>query len=112
MKPLALLIPGLDGTGLLYYRQTTAMAERYRILAYRFRSRARFSCQDLVEELGCATRDESPGSIVVVGESFGGTLAMLFSLAYPERVRCLMLVNTFSMYKRRILIRFACSLAP
>ncbi len=108
---MALLIPGLDGTGLLYYRQIEPLEERFRILAHRFRPRSDFDYPDLVEELGEATSDATPGSIVVVGESFGGTVAMCYVLAYPERVNRLVLINTFSRYRWRIRIRLGCYLA-
>jgi 3-oxoadipate enol-lactonase len=112
MKPLALLIPGLDGTGLLYYRQVKPLEERYRILAWRFRPRAAFDYQDLVEELVQATRDEPADSLVVVGESFGGTIALHYALAYPEKVSRLVLINSFSAYKHRLRIRLGCWFAP
>ena len=111
MKPLALLIPGLDGTGLLYYRQTKPLEERYRVLAWRFQPRAEFGYPDLVEELACASRDEAPGSLVVVGESFGGTIALHFALEHSRRIARLVLINTFPAYRRRLRIRLGCSLA-
>lgn len=111
-KPLALLIPGLDGTGLLYYRQLAALSERYRPLAWRFRDAGEFDIPDLVRELGEGTEGEAPHSILVVGESFGGVLAMHYVLAYPERVRRLILVNTFARYPGRLRIGAARCLAP
>ncbi len=112
MKPLIVLIPGLDGTGLLYYRQIEPLEERYRVLAYRPQSRAVFDYQDLVDELDSAVPDVAPASMTVVGESFGGTAAMHYVLAYPEKVARLVLINTFSRYRQRIRIRLGCCLAP
>jgi pimeloyl-ACP methyl ester carboxylesterase len=111
-KPLALLIPGLDGSGLLYYRQIGALSERYRPVAWRFRAAGEFDISDLVRELGEGTEGEAPRSILVVGESFGGVLAMHYVLEYPERVRRLILVNTFARYPCRLRIRAARALAP
>jgi pimeloyl-ACP methyl ester carboxylesterase len=106
MKPLALLIPGLDGTGEMFYRQIAALSPCHRVLAWKFRDRSSFDFHDLVEELGEGTAGEEPGSILVVGESFGGTVAIHYVLAYPERVSCLALINTFPYYRprRRILL--------
>ena len=106
MKPLALLIPGLDGTGEMFYRQIAALSSRHRVLAWKFSERSSFDFRDLVEELGEGTAGEEPGSILVVGESFGGTIAMHYVLAYPERVSRLALINTFPYYRprRRILL--------
>ncbi|PYV11856.1 MAG: hypothetical protein DMG07_18255 [Acidobacteria bacterium] len=91
-KALALLIPGLDGTGRLYYRQIERLSARYRVRPWEFRQAGRFDDADLVGELARATGGEPPATIVVVGESFGGTVAMHFALACPDRVGTLMLV--------------------
>lgn len=107
-KPLALLIPGLDGTGKFYYRQVGPLSVRSRVLAWEFRRQADFDFADLVEELGEGTAAEEPGTIAVVGESFGGTVAMHYVLAYPERVGRLVLINTFPSYRWKIRISLAC----
>ncbi len=111
-KQLALLIPGLDGTGRLYYRQFDALSTRYRVCAWEFQKRADFDIPDLVSELAEGTAGEDPGSILVVGESFGGPVAIQYVLTFPERVRKLVLINTFPAYARRIRIRLACKLVP
>ena len=111
-KPLALLIPGLDGTGKFYERHVAALAARYRVLAWEYRRCESFDFSDLVDELGAATRAEESGSVAVVGESFGGTVAMHYVLSYAERVRTLILINTFPSYRRQLRIRLACRLVP
>ncbi len=111
-KPLALLIPGLDGTGRFFHRHVAALSTRYRVCPWEFRKRAQFGFDDLVAELADATAGEEPGSIAVVGESFGGPVAIHFVVAYPERVRSLILINSFAFYRRRIRIRLACRMAP
>jgi pimeloyl-ACP methyl ester carboxylesterase len=107
MKPPALLIPGLDGTGKLFYRQIDRLSEYYRVVAWNFLPRAFFQISDLVQELAQYTGGEQAGSMLVVGESFGGVVAMHFALSYPERLNRLGLVNTFPVYRRRIRIRLA-----
>jgi pimeloyl-ACP methyl ester carboxylesterase len=111
-KPLALLIPGLDGTGKLFYRQIPALSERYRVVAWEFRRRGTFDFDDLVDEVVQGTGSEPPHSITLVGESFGGPIAMSCALRFPERFKVLALINTFPAYRRRIRIRLACRLAP
>jgi pimeloyl-ACP methyl ester carboxylesterase len=111
-KPLAVLIPGLDGTGLLYFRQVDTLAPRYRVRPWRFGTGSRFDYPDLVEEIGAEISEEPPGSAVVVGESFGGTIAIQVALAFPDRLRRLVLVNTFPHYRGRVRIVLARKLAP
>ena len=110
-KPLALLIPGLDGTGKLYYRQIDPLASKYRVLPWQFRRRDSFCISDLVQELAQATQDEKARSILMVGESFGGIIALQLALDYPQRFSRLVLINAFPFYRRRIRIGLACRLA-
>jgi len=111
-KPLAVLIPGLDGTGLLFYRQADRLSQRYRVRPWRFGPGSCFDYPDLVEEIGAEISEEPPGSAVVVGESFGGTIAIQVALAFPDRLRRLVLVNTFPYYRGRARIVLARKLAP
>jgi pimeloyl-ACP methyl ester carboxylesterase len=109
-KPLALLIPGLDGTGKLFYRQQEVLARKYRICPWSYGPGADFDLADLTRNLGSATAGEPPGSILVVGESFGGLVALDYVLRYSERVRHLILVNTFPYYRRRLSLALALAL--
>jgi len=111
-KPIALLIPGLDGTGGLYYRQIQPLSAMYHVAVQAFSPLSDVTFEDLVEELAETVSDHANRPIVVVGESFGGTVAMHFVLAYPERVRALALINTFPYYRRRGRIHLGCRLLP
>jgi len=44
---------------------------------------------------------------VVVGESFGGTLAMSFAIAHPELVRRLVVLNSFPYFRPKYRLRLA-----
>jgi pimeloyl-ACP methyl ester carboxylesterase len=110
-KPLLLLIPGLDGTGRFFEPHLPALEEFYRPLPIAYRSRPPFDFRDLVEEIARLSCIEPPGTMVAVGESFGGPVAMSFALAYPGRIRRLVLINTFSYYTWRIRIRIGCRLS-
>jgi pimeloyl-ACP methyl ester carboxylesterase len=109
-KPLALLIPGLDGTGGLYYRQIDALAKEHRVIAWAYPSGGDFGLADLTFGLGRATEKEAPHSILVIAESFGGLVALQYVLQYPERVKRLVLLNTFPYCRIRGRIRLACLL--
>lgn len=90
-------VPGLDGTGLLFYRQIRLLRHRFRVFTYRLRDEAESMdalVADLVHHLDVAVPDGSP--VVMVGESFGGALAMSFAIAHPERVRELVILNSFT----------------
>jgi pimeloyl-ACP methyl ester carboxylesterase len=110
--PLALLIPGLDGTGRLFYRQLEALGARYRVCPWSYGPETDFDLHDLARKLGEATAEEKPGSILVVGESFGGLVALDYVLRYPERVQRLVLENAFPYYRRRLRVRLAHALIP
>jgi pimeloyl-ACP methyl ester carboxylesterase len=110
-KPLALLIPGLDGTGRLYFGQIPSLSEKYNVLAYEFRARERFELSDLVEEVAAVTESERAESVLIVAESFGGLVALQFALDYPERIRQMALINTFPFYRKRARIRVGCGFA-
>jgi len=106
-KPLALLLPGLDGTGGLFYRQIEALAKRYRVTPWAYARGGDFTLSDLIRDLGCETAGEEPHSILVIAESFGGLVALKYLLQYPDRVRRLVLVNSFPHFRRRLRICMA-----
>jgi len=93
------LAPGMDGTGRLFYRQVPLLARRYRVATYTLRDDAA-GMDVLVEDLARVTdaAANGPGPAIVIGESFGGTVALSFALAHPERVRALVVLNSFSRF--------------
>lgn len=95
--PPLIYIPGLDGTGLLFYRQARLLSHRFRVITYRLRDEA-LDMDTLVADIARHLESAAPngGPAVVVGESFGGALAMRFALAHPSRVRQLVILNSFS----------------
>ncbi len=95
--PPLIFVPGLDGTGLLFYRQMRSLMHRYRVITFRLRDEATDMATlvaDLVRHLDRAVPDGTP--VVMVGESFGGALAMSFAAAHPERVGELVILNSFT----------------
>ncbi len=111
-KPLILLIPGLDGTGRFFDSQLDSLSRVYRPLPWAFRPRADFDFPDLVREMAPAVKNEAPGSVTLVGESFGGAIALHFVLAFQDRIRQLALINGFPYYPRRAGIALGCMFAP
>jgi thioesterase domain-containing protein len=70
------LVPGLDGTGLLFYRQVPLLERRYAVTTHRLRDTATHIAE-LVAELDERIDSIAPGGrVTLVGESFGGALSL------------------------------------
>jgi 3-oxoadipate enol-lactonase len=97
--PPLVLVPGIDGTGRLFHRQVPSLARRYRLATYALRDDAP-TMDVLVEDLARVVGDVATAEegAVVVGESFGGAVALSFALAYPERVAALVILNSFPRF--------------
>ena len=95
--PLLVLVPGMDGTGELFYRQVPSLARRYRVVTYTLREDA--TMEDLVGDLADVIRTAAPeGRATVVGESFGGTVALSFALAHAQMLHRLVILNSFPRF--------------
>ena len=106
--PPLVYVPGLDGTGLLFYRQVPLLEHRFRVVTYALRDGAAdmdAMVADLARVLRQAVPDGAPA--VLVAESFGGTVAMSFALAHPERVRALVVLNSFPYYRSQLRLHLA-----
>jgi 3-oxoadipate enol-lactonase len=104
--PLIVMVPGMDGTGKLFYRQVPSLASRHRVATYALREEA--TMEDLVADLAGVIQAAAPGSpATLVGESFGGTVALSFALAHPELVDRLVIVNSFPRFLPQSRLRLA-----
>src|SRR5712692_3387360 len=102
------LVPGMNGTAYLFYRQTPLLARSYRVATYALRDTAT-TMDQLVEDLADVIQMVAPVErrAIVVGESFGGALALSLALAQPERVNALVIVNSFSHFASRLRLHLA-----
>ena len=76
-KRLVVLIPGMDGTGLLFYRQVPLLAQRFTVVAHRLRDdtdRMETLVAGLLERLDALA--PAGERALLIGESFGGALAL------------------------------------
>ena len=101
-----ILVPGLDGTGLLFYRQVPLLERRYRVTTHRLRDDAEH-LDELVADLHArvlATTGERE-RVTLVGESFGGALSLSYALAHPDRVARLVILNSFPYFAPQARLR-------
>ena len=109
--PLLIYIAGLDGTGQLFFKQTPALTRSYRVVTFRSRDNGRFTYEDLSNDLAAIIRDLGEKKATILGESFGGTVALSFALLYPEMVKRLVVINSFPRFRKRFKIRLGAMLA-
>ncbi len=105
-QPLLLYLPGMDGSGHLFYRQSPALRPYFDICCLELPPQGRpswaeLSAQTLAglrEELAASSRDRP---VYLCGESFGGCLALQLALDAPETVDCLIAINPASSFRQR-----------
>ena len=102
------LVPGMNGTGELFYRQVPLIERSYRVATYSFRDNAE-SLEVLAADLARTVDAVAPVErrAVIVGESFGGAVALTFALRYPERVAALVILNSFPYFAPQVRLRLA-----
>jgi 3-oxoadipate enol-lactonase len=98
-KDHLVLIPGIDGTGKLFYRQIAGLEKHFNVTTTSLRDEAR-TMEDLVADLHAAVeRVATDGRRVsLLGESFGGALTLSYAVAHPERVERLVILNSFAHF--------------
>jgi pimeloyl-ACP methyl ester carboxylesterase len=110
--PFLICIPGLDGTGRLFTRQLESLCSHHTVITFPLRNEASFTYTDLEEDVLEILNQEQIERATIVGESFGGTIALHFALDHPDRIEQLVLVNTFPYFRRRKLLWLAKVLLP
>ncbi|RTL41715.1 MAG: alpha/beta fold hydrolase [Burkholderiales bacterium] len=88
------LLPGLDGTGLLFKPLLDAPAGAIPVAVVRFPTTAAAGYAELERCVEAAIPGEDP--IVLLGESFSGPIAISLAAKYPKRVKGLVLCCTFA----------------
>lgn len=102
--PPIVFVPGIDGTALLFYRQTPLLAAAFDVVAFPLPNDPDASMSDLVADLHRLIGEVSDQGAILIGESFGGALAMSTALAHPSDVAGLVIVNSFPWLARRFQI--------
>lgn len=106
--PTVVLVPGMNGSGELFYRQVPLLTRSYRVATYSLRDNAE-SMKQLAEDLRRVVETAAPAErrAIVVGESFGGALALTFALNHPEHVSALVILNSFAYFAPQFRLRLA-----
>src|SRR6185295_3296023 len=109
--PLLIYNAGLDGTGELFFKQAGALARSYRVVTFRSREQGQFTYDDLVNDIAAIIHDQGEEQATILGESFGGTVALSFALRYPKMTERLIVINSFPRFRRKLQIRLGAMLA-
>jgi pimeloyl-ACP methyl ester carboxylesterase len=109
--PIIILVPGLDGTALLFYRQIPLLSEHFDVLTFSLPNDSNCTMDSLIEDLRRLIDDvlkkREDKRVLLCGESFGGALSLSFALAHPELPVGLVIVNSFPTIRQRLQLRMA-----
>ena len=109
--PLLVNISGLDGSGELFYKQIPSLIKSYRVVTFRLRDDPAATYEALADDVAAIINAIGEQKALVVGESFGGSIALSFALRYPQMLERLVIINSFAYYRRRLRIHLAAKLA-
>lgn len=106
--PAIVLVPGMDGTGELFYRQVPLLQKSYSVATYALRDHAT-NMDVLADDLRSVIEHAAPQKqrAIVMGESFGGTVALSTALKYPSHVSGLVILNSFPYFAPQFRLRLA-----
>jgi pimeloyl-ACP methyl ester carboxylesterase len=107
--PPVVLVPGIDGTALLFYRQQPLLSEHFDTVAFPLPTGSvpSMTMATLVNDLAELVREVANDGALLVAESFGGALSMSLAIEHPELVRGLVIVNSFPYLDMRFKLRTA-----
>jgi pimeloyl-ACP methyl ester carboxylesterase len=98
--PYLLYLPGLDGTGQLFYRQAASLSNTFNLRYLSLPPGPLTDWPPLVQQVLDLWCQELAGRpLVLCGESFGGCLALALASQASSRVEQLILVNPASSFR-------------
>ena len=99
MKDHLILVPGIDGTGKLFYRQVPSLEREFAVTTIRLRDDA-VTMDELVADLHDEVTRVAGDSrrVTLLGESFGGAVTLSYALAHPGRIERLVILNSFAHF--------------
>lgn len=105
-----ILVPGIDGTALLFYRQRPLLERHFDVHTFPLPTAdpQQMSMTSLVADLALHIGEVSDDDgVILVGESFGGALALLTAIDHPDLVRGLVIINSFPYLHQRVRLTIA-----
>lgn len=103
--PLLVYCPGMDGTGYLLYRQAQSLKRFFNICCLSYPAEQNETWETLTQKSLNILQKEintlSPPSVYLLGESFGGCLALNMVLKAPKCFNKVILVNSASAFRLR-----------
>ncbi|WP_080758000.1 alpha/beta fold hydrolase [Comamonas testosteroni] len=94
MPVTLVLLPGMDGTGILFEPFIAAFGDRYPVSVVRYPTTGHSQTYAALHDFAAAHLP-TDGPIVLLGESFSGPIAISIAAANPERVLGVVLCCTF-----------------
>mmetsp|Transcript_3388 Transcript_3388/g.5269 ORF Transcript_3388/g.5269 Transcript_3388/m.5269 type:complete len:298 (+) Transcript_3388:94-987(+) len=101
-KETVLLVPGLDGAVSFFGDIIPELTMQYHVVVFYLPLRARTMPEDLytfeyiASELRKVLDELHLSQVNLVGESFGGVISQYFALAYPERLKKMVLLSSLA----------------
>jgi len=95
------LLPGLDGTGLLFKPLLKALPKNIEVLIVSYPVDLKLSYEDLLEFVVKQLPDEK---IVLLAESFSGPIAYQLALDIPEKIESIIFVASFINNPRKFIM--------
>ena len=99
------LLPGLDGTGLLFQPLLQKIQSEIKILVVKYPSDKQLSYPQLIK---CVLAQLPPNkSLIILAESFSGPIAIDLLRSSPQNIRGVIFCATFAKTPRPFLLHFA-----
>jgi len=98
----------MNGSGRLFYGQVPRLRRSFRVATYSLRDQTR-TMDELAADLKQVVETVAPVErrAVIVGESFGGAVALTFALRYPGHVAALVVLNSFPYFAPQVRLQLA-----
>ena len=97
-QPVVLMIPGADGVKETFRFQAPVLCAHYRVVCATLRSGLEedHTLDRLVADTAELCETIGVESLVLVGQSLGGAIAMRFAVLHPDRVQGLVIANSLA----------------